>query len=182
MQNINRYATCTYNTNLSDPSSCIINNRTLIDEGYIDEDDIEGLDSSYAVIACYNSDNTTVSVFYKERRNANCNEVHSHRIHLEPQIISVYYQDVILLTSDISLTGDFDSVRCEVSPDNVMWTNWASCYISSDYKTLNVQFYGQENFPFVSSQNMTIRVTGEYRNEQNNLEKITKNFRLVIFK
>jgi type II secretory pathway pseudopilin PulG len=180
--NINNYAQCTFNKNLQDPTPCIINIRTLVNEGYIDEEEVLDFDSSYVPIACYNPDNTTITVFYKERMNANCIGTEAHRIYLDPQITSVYYQDETTITSNISLTGTFNSLICEVSPDNAFWVNWATCSISSDHKMLNVQFFGQENFPYTSSQSITIRVVGEYKDEQNNNQNITKNFRLVVFK
>ena len=146
--NINNFGSCTYNTTLQNARNCLISTRQLIDGGYIEEEDIEGLDDSYGIIACYNTDNTTIQTYYKERTNINCNDLEIHRLHLDPQIVSVYYEDSVTVTSSISTTGNFLSLTCEVSPDNLAWSTWATCTISSDLKTLSVHFLGQSNSEF----------------------------------
>lgn len=180
--NINQYAMCTYSTSITDVRPCIINIRDLIDGNYIDEDDIKDLSSEYSIIACFNPDNTTISTYYKNRENINCNDLESHRLHLDPQITSVYFLDTIMITSSITTTGAFQSLECEVSPDNITRANWATCSISSDNKMLNVQFYAQNEFPYSSSQSLTIRVVGNYLDDNNTLQEITKNFRLMIYR
>ncbi len=180
--NINDYASCTYNTNLPIPSLCSISTRVLVDEGYLNEEEIDRLDDKHTIIACYNSDNTTISVYYKDKRTADCKDVESHRIHIEPQIMSTYYLDTATLSTNISTNGVFESFVCEVSPDDFERSSWATCTISSDHKSMYIQYYGREDFPYLSSQNLTIRIIGKYKDENDNEKELTKNFRLVIFK
>ena len=179
---INRFALCTYNSTLQNPRSCIIDESDLVNNGYIEEENLPDLNSNYAIIACYNSDNTSIYTFYKPIRNINCNDLEIHRLNLEPQIATVRYDDNELITSSITLTGNYQSLLCEVSPSNPAWLSWATCAISSDHKFLNIHFYGQENFPYAGSQNMTIKVIGNYVDDNGNSQTVTSNFRIVIYR